>query len=249
MSKANPSVPAIECKDLSITYSGNIVLDGFSMTVNPGRVHALLGRNGAGKSTCFRMILGLEDRGQGQITIMGEPRTRSSLNYIGASINGPAFYGRLSARDNIRIHAKLLNVSTDEIDAALSAVGLENTGKKKARSFSTGMKARLALATAMLGRPAILILDEPQNGLDPQGIADLRTLIRHWAQMGGTVLISSHQLGEVAKLTDDITILAGGRDVFSGSLEDFASPECLEERFLEVTQGGNNNDHSTSNIR
>ena len=204
----------------------------------PGRVHVLLGRNGAGKSTCFRMILGLEDRGQGTINILGAPRTRESLKNIGASINGPAFYGHLSATDNIRVHAKLLNISDEEAQEALGFVGLGNVGKKKARSFSTGMKARLALATAMLGRPPILILDEPQNGLDPQGIADLRILIRNWADQGGTVLISSHQLGEIAKLADDITVLAGGRSVYSGPLHDFAGSGHLEERFLEMTQAG-----------
>lgn len=231
------ATPAIECTSLSISYSGNTVLKDFSMRVFPGRVHALLGRNGAGKSTCFRIILGLEDRGTGAVNILGKSRTRDSLKSIGASINGPAFYGHLSAIDNLRIHAKLLNVPAEETSQVLSAVGLENAGKKKARAFSTGMKARLALAIAMLGKPPILILDEPQNGLDPQGIADLRGFIRDWAANGGTVLISSHQLSEIAKLSDDITVLANGQSLYSGALESFADSDHLEEKFLQLTEG------------
>lgn len=237
MAKTDGPTPAISCNDLRISYSGHVVLDGFSMDVIPGRVHALLGRNGAGKSTCFRMILGLEDRGQGAIQILGAPRTRDSLKNIGASINGPAFYGHLSALNNIRVHAKLLNIPDLQAQETLDFVGLGHAGRKKARSFSTGMKARLALATAILGRPPILILDEPQNGLDPQGIADLRILIRNWVKCEGTVLISSHQLGEISKLADDITILAKGHSVYSGPLGDFAARDHLEERFLDMTQG------------
>ncbi|MGZ7496097.1 ATP-binding cassette domain-containing protein [Corynebacterium sp. ZY180755] len=230
--------PAISCQDLRINYSGNQVLDGFSMDVVPGRVHALLGRNGAGKSTCFRMILGLEYRGEGKVEVLGRTRSRESLKDIGASINGPALYRHLSATDNLRIHAKLLGLDRSEVDRVLAAVGLSMAGRKKTRDFSTGMKARLAIAIAMLGNPKILILDEPQNGLDPQGIADLRGFIRGWARQGGTVLISSHQLGEVAKLTDDITVLASGKTLYTGTLKDFAPAGQLEEKFLAMTQGG-----------
>lgn len=229
---------ALSCDNLRMEFSGHQVLDGFSMQVRTGRVHALLGRNGAGKSTCFRIILGLEDRGTGTVQIFGEERTRDSLINIGASINGPALYLHLSARDNARVHAQLLGLSTDEAERALSMVGLQDTGKKKARNFSTGMKARLALAIAMLGSPPILLLDEPQNGLDPQGIVDLRGFLRGWTAGGGTVLVSSHQLGEVARLTDDITVLVDGRDAYSGPLHDFAEPDRLEDEFLRMTHSG-----------
>lgn len=205
------------------------------MQVKTGRVHALLGRNGAGKSTCFRIILGLEDRGTGAVEVLGAPRTRDSLINIGASINGPAFYPHLSARDNVRVHAQLLGLEADEVDRTLNLVGLQEAGRKKARNFSTGMKARLALAIAMLGEPPILLLDEPQNGLDPQGIVDLRSMLRRWSEGGGTVLVSSHQLGEVARLADDITVLVDGRAAYSGALQDFAEPGRLEDEFLRMT--------------
>lgn len=228
----------IECRRLSIAFGDHVVLDDFSMKVQPGRVHALLGRNGAGKSTCFRIILGLEDRGGGEVRIFGAPRSRESLKGIGASINDPAIYPHLSARDNARVHTKLLGLPDEEADRALSVVGLWQTGKKKARDFSTGMKARLAIAIALLGSPRILILDEPQNGLDPQGIVDLRRFLRAWSAEGGTVLVSSHQLGEVARLTDDITVLVDGCDAYSGPLADFAGPDQLEARFLQMTRSG-----------
>lgn len=233
---------ALSCDNLRIGFGGHQVLDGFSMQVKTGRVHTLLGRNGAGKSTCFRIILGLEDRGTGTVEILGAQRTRDSLINIGASINGPALYPHLSARDNARVHAQLLGLGTDEADRTLSMVGLQETGRKKARDFSTGMKARLALAIAMLGSPPILLLDEPQNGLDPQGIVDLRGFLRSWTTGGGTVLVSSHQLGEVARLTDDITVLVNGRDAYSGPLHDFADPDRLEDEFLRMT-------HSTGATR
>lgn len=235
MTSAAVKKVALSCESLRIKFGGHKVLDGFSMQVETGRVHALLGRNGAGKSTCFRIILGLEDRGTGTVQIFGEERTRDSLINIGASINGPALYPHLSARDNARVHAQLLGLGTGETDRVLSMVGLEDTGRKKARDFSTGMKARLALAIAMLGSPPILILDEPQNGLDPQGIVDLRGFLRGWTAGGGTVLVSSHQLGEVARLTDDITVLVEGRDAYSGPLHDFADPDRLEDEFLRMT--------------
>ncbi len=226
---------ALSCDDLRISFGQRTVLDGFSMHVKTGRVHALLGRNGAGKSTCFRIILGLEDRGAGTVEIFGEKLSQDNLINIGASINGPALYSHLSARDNVRIHAKLLGLGLDEVDHVLGMVGLDDEDKKKARNFSTGMKARLALAIAMLGSPTVLILDEPQNGLDPQGIVDLRGFLRSWTAQGGTVLVSSHQLGEVARLTDDITVLVDGRAQYSGPLEDFAAPGQLEEEFLRMT--------------
>ena len=231
------SVPAIECRDLRIAYSGQQVLDGFFMSVYPGRVHALLGRNGAGKSTCFRIILGIERRNTGSVSLFGQPNSREGLRQIGASVNGPALYPHLTALDNVRVHAELLGLGKNEAEQILGAVGLTNTGRKRARNFSTGMKARLALAIAMLGSPRVLLLDEPQNGLDPQGIADLRAFLREWARTGGAVLVSSHQLGEMALLADDITVLTEGRAAYSGPLTGFAHPDALEQRFLQLTEG------------
>lgn len=230
---------AIEIQGISVALGGTTILEDLSLRVYPGRVHALLGRNGAGKSTTFKALLGLIPVQSGTISVFGGPVSQESLKQIGSSINGPALYDHLSARDNLKIHASLLGLPKSEIDRVLTLVGLSQTGKKKARSFSTGMRARLALAIAMLGSPPILILDEPQNGLDPQGISDLRQFLKQWAHAGGTVLVSSHQLGEVSRLADDITVINGGTTVFSGTADEFRQGGDLEARFLDATAMSN----------
>ncbi len=231
-------IPAIRFEGVDKRFGAQQVLGGVSFDVAPGRVHALLGRNGAGKSTLISILLGLLAADGGEVFIDGRPWTRGALRSMGASVNGPAFYGHLSARDNVRVHTRLLGLPDGEADRALRVVGLADTGKKKARSFSTGMKARLALAQAILGDPEILILDEPQNGLDPQGISELRDLLRDWARRGGTVLVSSHQLGEVIHLADDVTVLAGGGITYSGPLRGLAPNGDLEAEFLRLTAEG-----------
>ena len=163
----------ISFENITKSFGQQRVLDGISFRISPGSVHALLGRNGAGKSTLFSILLGLVQADSGFISVAGQPWTRDVLRRIGASVNGPAFYGHLSAAANLRVHARLLGLPDSEIDRVLSIAGLRGVGSKKAKSFSTGMKARLALAQALLGDPEILVLDEPQNGLDPQGIMEL----------------------------------------------------------------------------
>ena len=181
--------PAIRCADLQISRGGSPILNGLDLTVMPGRVHALLGRNGAGKSTTFQIILGLLAADAGTAEVLGQPisprRGREILAGVGASIDGPAVYGHLSAFDNLLIHARLTGTGRQRIEEVLEIVGLAATGRKRARSFSNGMKARLALGIAILTEPAVLILDEPQNGLDPQGIVELRELLRGFAAAGG----------------------------------------------------------------
>ena len=233
------AAPAIRCADLHISRSRSPILNGLHLSVMPGRVHALLGRNGAGKSTTFRIILGLLHADSGSAEILGQPITphagREVLAHVGASIDGPAVYGHLSAFDNLLIHARLTGIGRQRIEEVLEIVGLAGNGRKRVRSFSTGMKARLALGIAILTEPQILILDEPQNGLDPQGIVELRELLRSFAAAGGTVLVSSHQLGEITHLADDISVLAGGQCHYSGRLADFAPAGQLEQAFLDLT--------------
>lgn len=228
------TTPTLACTGLTRSYDGNRVLDGLDLTVRPGRVYALLGRNGAGKSTTFKIILGLMSPDAGTVEVLGEPWSRSSLAHIGASVDGPAYYPHLSAADNVRVHARLVGIEDGRIDDVLSMVGLQGTGRKRASSFSTGMKARLALAIALLTDPPILLLDEPQNGLDPEGIIELRRLIRELAARGRTVIISSHQLGEVTHLADDIGVLVSGRMVYEGALTDFSDGD-LEQAYLRAT--------------
>lgn len=228
------STPYVGCRGLRRSFGRRTVLDGLDLTLRPGRVYALLGRNGAGKSTTLKILLGLLRADAGTPFLLGRPFERASLAHVGASIDGPALYGHLSARENLRIHALLTGTSAERIDAVLAIVGLQDTGRQRSRSFSTGMKARLALGIALLTDPDVLVLDEPQNGLDPEGIIELRELIRALAAEGRTVLISSHQLGEVTRLADDIGVLANGRLVYEGPLADFAHGD-LEAAYLEAT--------------
>lgn len=225
----------LACSDISVTFGGHEALKGVSLTTVPGRVHALLGPNGAGKSTLMSVLLGLIEPDAGVVTLMGERFDRRQLRFVGASINDPAFYGHLSARDNLRVHTTLLGLPDSEADRVIELVGLPSAGKKKASNFSTGMKGRLALAQALLGEPPVLVLDEPQNGLDPEGIAYLREYLKDYARAGRTVLVSSHQLGEVLHLADDATVIADGSVRFAGELRELGPK--LEESFFQLTRG------------
>lgn len=220
---------------LTKSFGSQQVLRGLDMRIQPGRVYALLGRNGAGKSTTLKIMLGLLKADAGQAYLFGEPFARPALARVGASIDGPAIYPHLSARDNLRVHALLTGASPEQVDNTLAQVGLAQTGKKRAKSFSTGMKGRLALAIALLTQPDLLVLDEPQNGLDPEGIVELRRSLRDYAASGRTVIISSHQLGEVTQLADDIGVMNHGAMVYEGPLEGFAHGD-LEDAFLAATQ-------------
>lgn len=228
-------VPGIEIHNLAVSLGGARILSDVDLVAHPGRIHALLGRNGAGKSTTFKALLGLVSS-TGTVRILGKDFRPELLSHIGSSINGPAFYGHLSARDNVRVHTRVFGLGDDEADRVLALVGLSDVGRKKARAFSTGMKARLALAIAFVGSPKVLILDEPQNGLDPQGITDLRQMLRAFVEEGNTVIVSSHQLGEVSRMADDITVIDSGTTVFTGPAEKFIQGGDLETRFLELTR-------------
>ncbi len=219
--------------NISKSFGRQPVLTGLNLTARPGRVYGLLGLNGAGKSTAFNLALGILTPDEGSVEIMGAPFTRASLAQVGASINGPAFFPQLSAQHNLLVHCRLTGTHPEVVDPLLRHVGLGQVGRKRAGRFSTGMKVRLALAMALLTDPPILILDEPQNGLDPQGIIELRGLVRALADEGRTVIVSSHQLGEMARMSDDIGVLSGGRLVYEGTLAEFAPDEqALEETFL-----------------
>lgn len=225
----------LACRSIAVSFGGHQVLRDITLTTTPGRVHALLGPNGAGKSTLMSVLLGLVAPDAGVVKLMGRPFERAALHHVGASINDPAFYAHLSARNNLRVHTALLGLPDAEADRVLELVGLAGAGRKKAGSFSTGMKGRLALAQALLGEPEVLILDEPQNGLDPEGIAHLRAYLREYARAGRTVLVSSHQLGEVLHMADDATVIAGGRVRFTGELAELGPN--LEESFFRLTSG------------
>lgn len=231
-----PMSTALEISNVDLSLGGGPILSDLQLSVRTGRVHALLGRNGAGKSTTFKATLGRLPIDAGSIRLLdGDPQ--ETRYKVGSSINDPALYPHLSAADNLRVHCLALGLPRTEIARVLHRVGLTDTGRKAVRGFSTGMKARLALAIALLGSPELLILDEPQNGLDPQGIRDLRDMFREYTSHGGTIIISSHQLGEVAKMADDVTVIGGTptTTVFSGTLEELTRDGDIESRFLDLT--------------
>lgn len=235
--ETDATIPTARMRDVDYGYKGQPVLNGFDMTIVAGRVYALLGRNGAGKSTTFKLLLGLLRPDTGSVEIFGHSFTRAALGEIGATVDGPALYGHLSAAQNFQVHASLLGIDRRRITDVLDLVGLSETGRKAARKFSTGMKARLALGIALLGDPDLLLLDEPQNGLDPEGVRELRTLIRDLAAAGKTILVSSHLLGEVVNVADDIGVLVHGRLVYEGPLSAFAPDGDLERAYFAATEG------------
>ena len=231
----NDSGYVVATAGLTKRFSSGGGVDSLDLRVSPGRVYALLGPNGAGKSTTLKLLLGLLEPDAGRVSMWGEPWQRAVLARVGASIDGPALYPHLSATANLEVHARLLDLQPSEVRRVLDVVGLAGTGRQRVRTFSTGMRGRLALAVALLGDPELLVLDEPQNGLDPEGVVALRGLIRGFAARGRTVVVSSHLLHEVVQLADDVGVLAGGRLRYQGELAALAPDGNLERAYFALT--------------
>lgn len=193
---------------------GDTLIENVCLHVPRGKVYGFLGPNGAGKSTTLKCITGIMRPTEGTILFDGHPMKRTDLIHVGSLIEQPSLYGNLDARNNLRVQTRMLGIPESRIETVLDMVGLEDTGKKKASRFSMGMKQRLGLAMALLNAPKLLILDEPSNGLDPIGIQELRDLIRHFAEGGTTVLLSSHILAEVEQVADYIGIIDHGQLVY-----------------------------------
>lgn len=217
--------------DLSKNFKKEQAVRKLSITVHQNRIYGLLGPNGAGKSTTLKMLAGLLKPTSGSIRFAGTEWSRKCLNDIGFLIEQPPIYGNLSAKENLKVHTTLLGLPDSRIEEVLALVDLSGTGKKRASSFSTGMKQRLGIAIAILNKPKLLILDEPTNGLDPIGIQDLRKLIRSFTNRGMTVILSSHILTEVEQLADEIGIISHGMLGYQGKLQ---NTENLEELFTRV---------------
>lgn len=225
----------LETHDLTKSFHGQTALAGVSLRVQRGTVYGLLGPNGAGKSTTLKLITGLLRPTRGEIFFDGAPWSRAALSKMGALIEGPALYANLTAQENLRVHTQMLGLSASRIGEVLETVGLTDTGRKRAGQFSMGMKQRLGIAIALLNDPALLILDEPTNGLDPFGIQALRELIASFPAQGITVVLSSHILAEVAQVVDEVGIIAGGRLLFQGVPP---AGEDLERFFTETVMKG-----------
>lgn len=211
--------------------SAQTAVDHVSLHVEEGKVYGLLGPNGAGKSTTLKMVTGVLHPSEGQMLFEGRPWRRDDLYRIGSLVEQPPLYQNLTARENLRVRTTLLGLPEERIDEVLGAVGLTETGTKRAGRFSMGMRQRLGIALALLVHPRLLILDEPTNGLDPIGIEDLRGLIRSFPKQGITVLLSSHILGEVQHTADAVGIIVGGRLAYEDALH---KGEDLEALFMNV---------------
>lgn len=211
---------------LTKKYGNNSVVKDLSLTVHEGDIYGFIGKNGAGKTTLIRMIAGLAKPTEGNLLLFGGQNLTAARANIGTVIENPALYPNMTARNNMMVQVKLKGESPEQIDRLLELVGLADTGKKKAKNFSLGMRQRLAIAVALIGSPKFLILDEPTNGLDPQGIREIRELIvRLNKEEKITVLISSHILSELSKFATRYGIIHNGQLV-----EEFTEQELLERR-------------------
>ena len=213
----------ITTEQLTKKYKNFISVNKVSMHIQKGSIYGFLGPNGAGKSTTMKMLLGLTSPTSGRFTVDGGhfPDDRICiLKKVGSFIESPSFYANLTGRENLDIIRRILGLPENAVNDALELVGLAEFGNRLAKKYSLGMKQRLGLAGALLGRPPILILDEPTNGLDPSGIHEIRNLIKSLPSLYDcTILISSHMLSEIELMADDIGILNHGRLLFEGSLD------------------------------
>jgi ABC-2 type transport system ATP-binding protein len=218
---------ALRTRGLYKRYGSRPALQGLDLAVPRGVVYGFLGPNGAGKTTLMRLLVGLMRPDAGEIELLGRPyswRDRDRLYSVGALVEAPTFYGYLSGRDNLRVLAASgARTPVQRVDEVLSLVGLSERGKDKTNSYSMGMKQRLGIAAALLSDPELLLLDEPANGLDPGGIVAMRRTLRALTAVGKTVFISSHILPEIQQLADVVGIVAQGRLIREGSLDDLLS--------------------------
>ena len=212
----------IQVRDLTKRFGSFTAVDNLSFSVEPGRITGFLGPNGAGKTTTLRMLLGLVRPTSGSATIGGQPyaEIRTPQRVVGSALEATNFHPGRSGRDHLRILADTAGVDSKRVDEMLEMVGIPAAARQRAGGYSMGMRQRLGLAAAMLGDPQVLLLDEPANGLDPEGIRWLRLLLRHLSSQGKTILISSHMLAEVEQTVDDVVIIANGRFIQQGSVAD-----------------------------
>ena len=231
---------AVAFRSLTKKYGKTRAVDDFSVDVHEGRVTGFLGPNGAGKSTALRCLVGLSTPTSGRARILGKSYSRLShpLRRVGVVVDSRGFHPGLTGFQNLRVLASVAGLPATRVEEVLSLVELSDASNKRVKGYSLGMKQRLSLAGAMLGNPEVLILDEPANGLDPAGIAWLRSFIRETSQGGTTVLVSSHQLGEIEHVVDDVVIINKGKFVVAGTLADVTQGDSLEQAFLRLTAGG-----------
>jgi len=220
-------VAAIELEDLRVSYRGRrgsvVAVDKLSLSVPTGGVFGFLGANGAGKTTAIRAIVGLLRSSTGRIRVLDADVPRhlpSVMDRIGALVEQPSFFPNFSGERNLRLLARARGIGAEKVDAAIEQVGLAARADSRFATYSLGMKQRLGIAAALLKDPELVVLDEPANGLDPPGILEVRTLLRGLGAQGRTVFVSSHLLSEVEHTCDRVAIIAHGRCIASGRVDD-----------------------------
>ncbi len=218
--RRNPAGARIEVRGLTKRFGAFVAVDNLSFDVEPGRITGFLGPNGAGKTTTLRMLLGLVGPSAGTATIDGLAYRdlTSPLHIVGAALEATNFHPGRTGRDHLRVLAAAGGIPERRVDELLELTGIPAAARKRAGEYSMGMRQRLGLAAALLGDPRVLLLDEPANGLDPEGIRWLRGFLRHLSDQGKTILVSSHLLQEVQQTVDEVLIIANGRLVTSGDI-------------------------------
>jgi len=225
----------VEVRDLTKRFGSLVAVDNLSFSVDPGRITGFLGPNGAGKTTTLRMLLGLVRPTSGSATIGGQSYSQISTpqRVVGSALEATNFHPGRSGRDHLRVMADTAGVDSKRVDEMLELVGIPAAARQRAGSYSMGMRQRLGLAAALLGDPQVLLLDEPANGLDPEGIRWLRMLLRHLSGQGKTILISSHMLSEVEQTVDDVVIIANGRLIREAAIGDLSTEHVCTVRTSE----------------
>jgi ABC-2 type transport system ATP-binding protein len=245
---ANDEPRRIEVKGLTKTFGATKAVDALSFTAAPGTVTGFLGPNGAGKTTTLRILLGLVSPDAGETTVGGRPYAAlpAPASEVGAVLEAAGFHPARSGRNHLRVYCRTNGYPLKRADQVLELVGLTGAAGRPVRGYSLGMRQRLALATALLGDPPVLVLDEPANGLDPEGIVWMRRLLREFADEGRTVLVSSHVLSEMQQLVDDVVIISKGRLVQQGTIAELSggvvsvsvrTPQIAELRTALETSG------------
>jgi ABC-2 type transport system ATP-binding protein len=239
----------IEARGLVKRYGSTTAVDNLSFDVRPGTVTGFLGPNGAGKSTTMRMIIGLDRPDAGSVKIAGQRYAdmRWPLREVGGLLEAKAFHPGRTARSHLAALAASNSIPRQRVNDVLEITGLEKVAGRRAGKFSLGMSQRLGIAAALLGDPGVLLLDEPVNGLDPEGIRWIRNLLKNLAAHGRTVLISSHLISEVAQTADQLIVIGQGRLLAQTTVAELSSrSHSLEEAFFGLTEGSV--EYSASNI-